>query len=74
MDYSHSNQNQDSAITASAAMSTPGIGSGASPESPFTMSQIANRSMPVLRVIRTAIRRPPYRQTTEAVPLRLRGS
>lgn len=44
------------AINASAAINTPGIGKAAKPPMPVRISQIANRSIPALRVNRTAIR------------------
>src|SRR5258705_9259245 len=40
-------------------MSTPGMGSGARPPIPLTISQIANRNIPALRVVRIAIPSPP---------------
>ena len=44
------------AINANAAIKTPGIGKAAKPAMPVRISQIANRSIPALRVSRTAIR------------------
>ena len=42
-------------MSASAAISTPGTGIGANPAMPVRINQIANKSIPALRVIRIAI-------------------
>jgi hypothetical protein len=43
------------AISASAAISTPGIGTATNPAMPLMINQIDNKSIPALRVIRIAM-------------------